>query len=513
MPISVRQLLHLSLARASSVLANGDGVSLLQDMKTMVSVHHPKHNTAANLMESATSMLKHGATNDVVWFVSNITKEVADSIVPAIEHESAVSQSGLYTDHKEFFVTLNTLGTDLGLIATLNTAEESKSQQHKACRAEEAKKCTTKTDCDKDLYDYWLIWYNHEIQLHRDHGAFHGHFCLSNGTDSSIRQTSAVRMGAWIKTEKLVSAAELVYQNQVPVCQNAFTELETKNTLCNVKQGELEAAACAHANKVSLTVTTFHQKWMNDVDTYETNVNFTKHMQADRIREFTTLEVVKCLLQRVTEKNGAPCDDATDGLQEELTKCQKHRHNVDTTHLELIYPCIPPFPVACSSRSSLSNCMPVVQPHPCGAPFIAQEYAALPALPEAPFGMQRVNGATGAWRQTSCNVRPDCASCSPVILNCAATCALGEAACGACWSDLAKDQYCTHNPHASGCLLIPDADEFAPAGVCVTTCEEEYVSSFAYLDHSIKINGADTTVQSLVSEVCPFEGRLPGLVD
>jgi len=272
-----------------------------------------------------------------------------------------------------------------------------------------------------------------------------------------------------------------------------------------------------------------------------------------------------------------------------LTKCQKHRHNVDTTHLELIYPCVPPHPV-----------MPVVQPHPCEGGFIAQEYDVLPALPQAPFGMD----ASLQWHETSCNGRPGCTSCRPGNIgyrdmwleqgscqlpnwegNMTERCTwpresdvsdehkyyryyyYGEAACSACHEGFHKSiqtydedpdgycdqemsgvrEYCKHNPHAHGCNLHTEnlyifanedlfwstnvstgdlywndfwpnniwevPDDFTPEGVCVTTCEEEYVSSSAYLDHIIKINDVETTVQSLVSVVCPFKDTMPGLVD
>jgi len=504
MPTFVNRLLFWCLAETSSILASDDEVSLIQDMKSMLSLQRPDHTTVANLMESATTMLKNGATNDVVLFVNATLTEVTGTVVPAIEHASRVSQENLYTSHKEFFATLKNLNAGLSSIADLESDETSKSQAHIKCRKEEeAPKCKTKTDCDKSLYEYWDTWYKHELDLHRDHLTFHGHFCVENGTHIDIRSTSASYMTDWMVTEERVRSAASKYTKQVELCNTAYTELSKQNEACNIMQTALEKAACAHAEKVSETVINFHTDFVKNVAAYETLVNHTKHMQADRIKEYTTLEVVQCLLHRVTERNGAPCDETTDTLEKELTECRERRHVVDSTHLNLTYPCIPPIPVACSSRDSLSNCMPIVQPHPCGTSFITQEYAELPALPEAPFGMQDAALRGDVWRETSCHGRPDCAVCNSDIHDCAEECKQGEAECGACWSHLAVSEYCTSNPHASGCPAITDSDEFKPAGVCNTICQESYEFLDEYLNHQVTVDDVSTTVRAVVDVWCP----------
>jgi len=497
----------------------------MQDIKSKMSVYRPDHKSATtSLMESAATMLKNGETADVVTFVTETLKEVRDSVVPAILDASNISQKGLFTTHSHFFVVQSELWKGLEDIKGHEKNEKDKSDQHKKCRKEEADACTKRQSCDKELYDKWLDWFGKETDLSTDHGAFETYFCNNNGTEMSVRKTSKDHMVEWNTTHTSVVLAESAYTKKMKECKDYHDTLDAKTTSCNNRQGHLEKWSCSYAKTVGTVMSDFHSSWKDAVSTYDNEVNRTKHMQADRISEYKTLEVVQCLLGRVKERNGVPCDSATEEYQGEVSTCQNKSFMVDISALELMYPCVPPLPAMCKGRD-LTKCLPVVQPYPCGDDFKAQEYAKLPALDVAPFG---VDGLTKPqepqgprpdqpWRNTACNDRQTCDVCFKQTGDLTRVCAMTqtsdtEAKSGACWSkEISEESYCASNPYASGCITTQQVtDDFPNAGKCPEICEGSHMTtdSKAYMEH-LKSSDITETNQTVIEELfmewCDFD--------
>jgi len=124
-----------------------------------------------------------------------------------------------------------------------------------------------------------------------------------------------------------------------------------------------------------------------------------------------TLQVVNCLLERIREQNGVPCDDANGGVTEEVGICEE-RHGLAVCSTEegeprlcLDYPPVPPCPPECPARDQVIGiCLPSQSPIPCEGEWHAQEYEELPAVPLPPF----------SETNPGCNAYPECVGCPAI---------------------------------------------------------------------------------------------------
>ena len=85
-------------------------------------------------MESATTMLKNGATPAVVDFAEETLNEVSGVVIPAIINESENDQRFIYSLHSRFQVIRDALAKDNQNVFQLNAEEQTLSGQHKHCR-------------------------------------------------------------------------------------------------------------------------------------------------------------------------------------------------------------------------------------------------------------------------------------------------------------------------------------------------------------------------------------------
>jgi hypothetical protein len=375
------------------------------------------------LLESATNMLKNGATPDVVEFAEITLQEVTGVVLPAIINESVNDQRFIYSLHSRFQVILDALSEDNQEVFQLNAEEQTLSGQHKSCRAVEAEKCQGKRECEMELYRLWTSWVTEEEELREIHGYISGHFCPpdANGTLHAFRVASVPWMQQYMAQKEVVEIAELAYDEHVPECVIKHTTLDEQSATCNQKQTELEEKACAHALKINEVLTVYYNDHAQASSAYNCAVEEIMQLERDRKREWVTLQVVHCLLERIGEQNGVPCDDANGGVTEEVGHCEE-RHGLRVCDaadegeplLCLEYPPIPPHPPACAARDQVTGeCLPVVQPTPCCGVWHAQEYADLPAVPLPPF----------SETNPGCNAYPECVGCpempdpSPAIID------------------------------------------------------------------------------------------------
>jgi len=395
--------LPILLALGCTADVSLDESSLLQGVPPKPSERRHEQ-PIANLLTTAGTLLKNGATPDVVEFTRATLDEITATVVPAIEDASVVDQNLLDSMFAQFEVALVFLEEGTAIINRLNAEERAHSAAHKACRDEEASKCTTKITCDYDLYALWRIFIDEETDLRTIQTGIIGHFCPpdANGTLQTFRDISVPHMESFITQKPIVDLAVETYAEKVPQCEIHFTALDEQTATCDAHQAALEAAACNHAVEVRRVRTEFATMWHAAWVAYETTMEEVHHLQLDRIEEFKTLSVVQCLLDRTTERNGRPCDESTDETVTEITHCEEVRHTVDITWLILTYHEVEPVPLACVDRDSVhGRCIPQPPNYPCSESFLEQEYSSLPAVPQPEFFEEN----------SHCNQRPDCQPC------------------------------------------------------------------------------------------------------
>jgi len=411
---------------------------------------HSRTHGVESLLESAKGFLKNGATKDVTWFVGNITAEVRDVTIPAIEHASRTQQAMVYDMHDQFQVHKNTLSASYHDVNRCQTQEDDASALHKECRDIEASRCIDKRECegtgDTNLYDLWLAWEFAEEELREVHSNLHGHFCPpdANGTLESFRVRSKPWMEDYMRKKEIVDTAERIYDDFVHNCVATHDGLNTRSSECNTLQIALEEKSCECAHTIRRVLTVFHPDYDAAISDYEAYLEVVRSEEEARHREFVTLQVVQCLLNRTLELDGVPCDTA-DGVTDEVGHCEE-RHSlnvcVENPVLCIDMPPPPPKPPNCLDRDTVrkdatlypldpqvdsctwlpggngldaflasqpdftctpityvgAECLPVVQPYPCTAPFVAREYSLLPPVPQAPF----------THENPGCNAYPPC---------------------------------------------------------------------------------------------------------
>jgi hypothetical protein len=384
--------------------------SALDLKKPTASLLEKKKPAVASLMESAKSFLKNGATPDVVEFADATLEEVSSIVIPAILNESESDQRFIYSLHSRFEVIRSALASSNQEVFQLNAEEQAESGHHKACRDVEAVKCTDKRNCEMELYRKWTIWVTEEEELREIHGHISGHFCPpdANGTLHAFRVASVPWMQQYMAQKIVVDEAEVAYDQFVPECRIKHGELDHQSAICNGRQTDLEQKACAHAIKITEVLATYYQDFAQAQSAYNCAVEEIMQLERDRKREWITLQVVNCLLGRVHELNGRPCDSESGEVDQEIGFCEQG-HYVDVCSTEdgeprlcLDYPPIPPCPPQCPARDQVIGvCLPVVQEVPCDAGWHNQEYADLPQVPLPPF----------SETNPGCNAYPECAGC------------------------------------------------------------------------------------------------------
>jgi hypothetical protein len=356
-------------------------------------------------------MLKNGATPAVVDFAEETLAEVSGVVIPAIINESENDQRFIYSLHSRFQVIRDSLAEDNQEVFQLNAEEQTLSSQHKTCRDVEAEKCQGKRECEMEMYRKWTTWVTEEEELREIHGYISGHFCPpgANGTLHSFRVTSVPWMQQYMAQKAVVDETLTGYWDWD--CVASHTALDDQSTTCNQRQTQLEEKACAHALKINEVLTTYYNDYAQAASAYNCAVEEIMQLERDRKREWVTLQVVNCLLERIREQNGVPCDDSNGGVTEEVGVCEE-RHGLSVCSDEegeprlcLDYPPIPPCPDQCPARDQVIGvCMPVVQEYPCDGGWEGQEYGNLPAVPLPPF----------SETNPGCNAYPICVGCGEI---------------------------------------------------------------------------------------------------
>jgi len=365
------------------------------------------------LMESATTMLKNGATSAVVDFAEETLGEISGVVIPAIINESVNDQHFIMTLHGRFETIRQTLVTGNLEVFTLNAEEQRLSGAHKGCRAEEHIKCEGKRNCEMELYRLWTRWVSEEEELYDIHEHISGHFCPpgTNGTLHTFRVQSVPWMQQYMAQKIVVETAETTYDNQVPTCRISHGELDVKSAQCNALQTDLEEAACSHGQKINEVLTSYYADFAQAESAYHCAVQEVMELERDRKREWVTLQVVNCLLDRIRDQNGVPCDDSNGGVSEQVGVCEQHHGLQVCTNAEgeprlcLEYPPVPVDPPLCPARDAVIGvCLPVIQPMPCCGGWHNQEYDNLPQVPLPPFSHEN----------PGCNAYPECVGCPEI---------------------------------------------------------------------------------------------------
>jgi len=421
----------------SCAAAFSDETSLIQGLKPQPTPQLQKEDKSkaiSNLLETATSMLKNGATEDVVAFATETLAQITQTVLPAIQSAHDTDQQLVDNTFLMFQAALQELSEGNGRVKTAHDAERSFSRQHKVCRQEEQVDCHEKIHCDYDLWELWKNFVEEEEELRRLSMRIETHFCVegANGTTWAFRDSAAVLFPPWIDQKPIVETKEHLYDVKVPTCETFYSELETKTEECDGLQLYLDQAACTHYNTVIQVRNLFAASWLTAINTYQRVIDEVHCLEIDRWKEWRTLASVECLIGRTTERNGRPCDDYTDEAETEVLECERRQVDESIDHLRIRYPHVPDDPVDCvqapwetppeNLHLPYGPCIPVPPQLPCNDGYKAQEYTNLwPANED----LRNFDGELliappqpeFTEENSHCNQHPECFYCAPEAEN------------------------------------------------------------------------------------------------
>jgi len=398
------------LALLTSAHALSDETSLMQGLKPQqVTQKEDKSKAISNLLQSATQMLKNGATPDVVEFASITLQEITSVVLPAITNASETDQRLVDSTFTMFETALAELEDGNNRVAAASRQERELSAEHKACRAQEEIDCGHKRECDYELYGIWRRFLEEESILRQLSTEIESHFCAedANGTMWIFRDHSVTLFPPWLEQKPVVEHWEEEYDEKMPTCETLFNVLDDKTAECDALQLQLERAACTLGNTVREVRNRFAESWYYALTTYQRIIYEVHCLEIDRWKEWRTLASVQCLLDRTTERNGRPCDEATDEVTTEVNTCERRQVDESIDHLRIVYHLIPDFPPPCATPpwdvdfTLPGRCLPVLNAVPCTGQYIAQEYADLWVPPQPEFHSEN----------SHCNQRPECEAC------------------------------------------------------------------------------------------------------
>ena len=407
-------MFRLSAPLLVSALALHDETSLMQGLKP-VTQRADKTKAITTLLSTATQMLKNGATPDVVDFAQATLTEITSIVLPAITNAHEYDQLMVNETFKWFETTLQDLSDGNDRVKAAHDLERSYSGHHKFCRGEEEIACAHKRQCDYDLWAIWRRFVEEESILRQYSTEIENHFCAedANGTMWIFRDHSVTLFPPWLEQKPVVEHWEEEYDDLVPHCEHLFVLLDDKTEECDAIQTHLEQAACSHGNIVQGVRNDFAYSWAYWVTEYQRVVDEVHCLEIDRWKEWRTLSSVQCLLDRTTERNGRPCDEATDEIVTEVAACERIQVEESIDHLRIVYHVIPDYPDPCATppwevipevHPWPGRCVPVPPQVPCSGGYIAQEYADLWVPPQPEFHSEN----------SHCNQRQECEVCSVV---------------------------------------------------------------------------------------------------
>jgi hypothetical protein len=448
--------------------AVSDETSLMQGVKPQHMPKEEKSKSVSNLLETAKTMLKNGATPDVVTFAQSTLAEITTRVFPSITDAHGADQGLIDSTRAMFDDALTEFAAGTAEIRQLEGLEQMYHTQHKECRGlltdswpavagcdTELCHCEGKRDCDYELWSIWKHFGWEEEVLREKSREIEEHFCVegANGTLWTFRDYSVTRFPSWIEQKRVVETWEAQYGAWMPTCQTKYTSMDEKTAECDAIQQNLEETSCALHNKIVDTWNRFSEHWTYSADTYQRLVNEVHCLEIDRWKEWRSLATVECLLNATSRRNGRPCEESTDEFFQESNECERTQVDEGIDHLRINYPPIDPPP------------SPPPTPHlPCSENYEELWYGELWKPPTAAFHSPAeiatshfggdVESTTrvelGRLRSTGnshCNERPDCVPCipTPPVTPCAMMAA--HAASGNTWVIIpaAYDEICQNS--------------------------------------------------------------------
>jgi len=313
----------------------------------------------AKLMQSATDMMKNGATPDVVKFIESTINEVETTVLGAILREHTSDQSFIdvhVQDISDAVLTMEECAGDIGIEIHYDEERYADMDAHKTCRAEEALACASSRKCEKELIVLWNEVTVQEKSMMLIHSTINDGWCEADRPDPDpwdgpvpdhpdndedpfnwkspfskegpetsqsldadyplLTTTSSGKEGlvtlkvvhfrsmtkthfeSYKRQKVVVENAWIAYNLKLATCAGLEIDLENKVSDCDDLQTTFRSQSCAHDDKTNCVKPSkkIYQEAFEDYEESKVSIEQKEH---DRMKEWETLHVITCLLKTV----------------------------------------------------------------------------------------------------------------------------------------------------------------------------------------------------------------------
>jgi hypothetical protein len=331
------------------------------------------------LLQSTTKMLREGSTPAVIVFVGDTLTEIENDIIKNILKNHEADQKFIDDQLAELQNIVTTYDEKVLELKVYETAEEKTHTNHVECRGATSRIDKTSFDEGQEPADSeaeiclkasrknwirakkWAELLTGERRYTSISTNLHGRFCPPTGLTWHSKDLTDADINAMVpalETYRTTTVTHMMTFNErgdkyfrvlIPAWEEADTIATQKNASHMLKKGQcegkkrlLETASCTRAEHHVDFIKNFEEDWTFAEDIFNKTKESIVISEKDRIREIVTLEMVKCLLEKIKIKNGTACNSTGDG-DEEIKDCETR--TVNTTVYEIDYECSPEKPV------------------------------------------------------------------------------------------------------------------------------------------------------------------------
>jgi len=329
----------------------------------------------SHLMASTTKLIQHSVTTRITptieRFAQATIEKIDSDVIPALDAEHKETVDLLDREYSRFLEIEANISSMRSQIASKDEECTSYSTSHTHCRTQEHTVMTEVTECRKHHRDCTSDWTTCEEFIKTIEESIESLWCKESldSLSKDFFYDSRTEMRKYIERKQKCETARKECEAHEPQCEtkvHSHTVIEEK---CDTEQVHLEQCTCERANMVEHLSEDFTLQWNELMNAYEELVKTVQDLEAQKIKEFEGLHVVKCLLEKIVVigQTDGPCNEThVEEVKKDVEACHDTRE-LNSTHLILNPKPSPPFPD-----------MYTHNPYPCGPDFIEMYYNHLP---------------------------------------------------------------------------------------------------------------------------------------
>lgn len=325
--------------------------------------------TIADMRKSAFKLLKEGGTPEVVSWADTALNEIKNDVETAIIAAHDEEEQLVNDNYARFAPISDNFAQQVAILTGLQSDTIAASSVHVTCRQEQCRLFNVLTNCreeeDEKLIERddketaFITARTGECALDVNNNtyiAFHER-PGGRGVSTTLKDHSVeAYKTAFVELKRAVGA----HQDKHAECEQKETDVQIKMNECNELKQKLESASCASHSHLVTSYSTMVALWeLLEAEYLDITATVTAAMDQRKI-EWETLAEVKCLLNKVKERGGKPCEAEEDAgdIAEDCKQAAK-----DSSALNITIPSVPTQPAR-----------PHEPPHPCTDDFVQAEY-------------------------------------------------------------------------------------------------------------------------------------------